>query len=349
MIAPAGRRGWVRHAGVGVLGLWLAASGAAQPLPIAAAAVGVTPQPLHEAEVRRWFARIHVAAQSLNYQGTLVSSADGVLSSARVAHFHDGHGSFERVEVLDGRRQRTYRHNDQVTTLWPQQRVAVVEQRESRLASLRQVLEPRAGQHYRVFEQGTGHVAGREAMLLLLRPTDDLRFGQRLWVDAQTALVLRTDVLGPRDQVLESSAFSQVEIGMKAKPASVLQPMRQLDGWQRVLPAQVPTRLDAEGWTLSDPVPGFELTGCARRSLGPAAGRVDESAVMQAVYSDGLTHVSLFFEPIGERRARGPMQAQNGATHTLMQPIGGDWWVTAVGDVPSATLRRFLQALQRKN
>lgn len=336
---------WPARVALALIAAWLAAAQAAGPASAPAAAE----KPLPQAEVRRWFARIHVAAQVLNYQGTLVSSADGVLSSARVAHFHDGQVSFERVEVLDGRMQQVFRHNDQVLTLWPQQRVAVVEQREPRLASLRRVLEPRAEEHYRVYDQGPGHVAGREATVLLLRPTDDQRFGQRLWVDTQTALVLRTDVLGPRGQVLESSAFSQLEVGVKPKPKSVLQPMRQLGGWQRVVPTQVPTKLDAEGWALSAPVAGFQLTDCARRSLEPAAGGAVGNTVLQAVFSDGLTHVSLFVEPIGARQQAGPMQAQTGATATLMQPFGDQWWVTAVGDVPVATLRRFVQSLQRRN
>jgi len=37
-----------------------------------------------------------------------------------------------------------------------------------------------------------------------------------------------------------------------------------------------------------------------------------------------------------------------GATHTLMQPKGDDWWVTVVGDVPAATLLEFYDSLERR-
>jgi sigma-E factor negative regulatory protein RseB len=41
------------------------------------------------------------------------------------------------------------------------------------------------------------------------------------------------------------------------------------------------------------------------------------------------------------------MQAQQGATATLMQRRG-EYWVTVVGDVPPATLKLFADALERR-
>lgn len=312
------------------------------------AAAGATSRPLPAAEAREWLARIHAAAHRMNYQGTLVSSADGALSSSRVAHFCDDRDSFERVEVLDGRMQQTYRHNDRVTTLWPQTRVAVIEEREPKLASLRQVVDPRAQEQYELRDLGGDHVAGREARVLLLNPRDELRFAQRLWIDAKSGLVLRADVLGPRQQVLESSAFSEVEIGVRPKPQTVLQPVKHLDGWRLLRPKHTPTQLDREGWVLQPVAPGFRLIDTTIRTLDAVDGGPSKPPVLQAVFSDGLTRVSLFVEPADRQKPRRPMQAQVGATHTLMQPYGDDWWVTVMGDVPDSTLKMFYQALERK-
>lgn len=308
----------------------------------------VAQKPLPAGEARKWLARIHAAAHERNYQGTLVFSADGALSSARVAHFCDGAQSYERVEVLDGRMQQTYRHNDRVYTLWPLSRVAVVEERDPRQASLRQVIEPRAEEQYELREQGSEHVAGREAQILLLSPRDENRFAQRLWIDSRTGLMLRADVLGPRHQVLESSAFSQVEIGVKPRPQSVLQPMKQLEGYRQVRPVQVATQLESDGWALKSVVAGFQLSSCTRRTLDPADGAAVPAPVLQAVFSDGLTHVSMFIEVIDRQRHKQPLLTQMGATHTLMQAHGGDWWVTVMGDVPASTLKQFYQALERR-
>jgi sigma-E factor negative regulatory protein RseB len=303
--------------------------------------------PLSAADARKWLVRIHAAAHERNYQGTLVFSADGSLSSARVAHFGDGNQSYERVEVLDGRMQQIYRHNDRVYTLWPSKRVAVVEERDPHQASLRQVIDPRAEEHYELREQGLDHVAGREVQVLLLSPRDDNRFAQRLWVDMQSGLMLRADVLGPKQQVLESSAFSQVEIDIKAQPQSVLQPMKQLDGYRKVRPAQQVTQLESEGWGMQSLVPGFRMSSCMRRTLDPVDGATAPAPVLQAVFSDGLTQVSVFVEPLDPQRHKRPLLMHVGATHTLMQ-AHGDAWVTIMGDVPASTLKQFHQALERR-
>ena len=310
------------------------------------AAAGPAEAPLSSADARKWLERIHSAAHASNYQGILVNSADGSLSSARVAHFCDRAQSYERVEVLDGQMRLSYRHNDWVYTLWPQTRVAVIEERDSRQASLRQVVEPRAAEHYDVREQGSEHVAGRDAQVLLLSPRDEQRFAQRVWIDRQSGLMLRAEVLGPRGQVLESSAFSEVEIGVKARPLSVLQPMKRLEGYRQVRPAQTSTQLEAEGWSLKPAVPGFVLASCAKRSLDPATA--GSAATLQAVFSDGLTHVSVFVEPYDRKRHQRALSTQVGATSTLMQALGDAWWITVVGDVPVSTLKQFYQSLERK-
>jgi sigma-E factor negative regulatory protein RseB len=149
--------------------------------------------------------------------------------------------------------------------------------------------------------------------------------------------------------VLESTAFSEVAIGAKAQPDSVTQAMQNLgkqSGWRIVKPQQQRSSLDSEGWVLARPVAGFKLAGCVRRGMD-ATG--DEQPVLQAVFSDGLTHVSLFVESYQPQRhhSETQLQAQHGATAMLTQRRG-EHWLTAVGDVPPATLKLFAAALDRR-
>jgi sigma-E factor negative regulatory protein RseB len=317
-----------------------------------AASLRAAPPSLHEgtepADARAWIARIHAAAEQRNYQGTMVVSAGGMLSSSRVAHYCVGDQSFERMEALDGRQQRVYRVGDTVHTLWPQQQLAVVETRTpaSNLPSATQRVEPRALEQYELLREGTERIAGHEAQVFLLQPRDELRYAQRLWADKATGLMLRADVIGANRVVLESAAFSEVDIGIRPQIDTVTQAARKLDGYRIVRPQQVLTQLEAEGWTLERPVAGFKLAGCMRRPLESAAG--DEQQVVQAVYSDGLTHVSIFIEPDKPRRVPySELKAQLGATGTLRQRQA-DHWITVVGDVPATTLKAFADALQRR-
>lgn len=318
---------------------------AAAATPAAPLATGV----LAPADARAWLARIQAAARGGNYQGTLVYSTGGQVSSSRVWYFSVADQAYERLEAQDGRQQRIVRHNDRVHTFWPQSQVAVVEKRETLAAwtTTPQAVDPQALEQYELRREGNARVAGRDAAVLLLWPRDALRYAQRLWADMATGLMLRADVMaeaGGARRVLESTAFSEVAIDVRPQPDSVLQIMRKLDGYQVLRPQQKLTTLDAEGWTLARPIAGFRLAGCMRRGMETAG---DGESVLQAVFTDGLSHVSVFVEPFRPDRHTAEVQAQQGATATVMARQG-EHWVTVVGDVPPATLKLFAVAFERR-
>jgi len=202
--------------------------------------------------------------------------------------------------------------------------------------------------HYNLSLTGEDRIAGHEAQVMLLQPRDAHRFGQRLWAEKGSGLLLRADILGPNGDVLESASFSELALNVRPQLESVLGPMRKLDGWQVLRRIHVRARLEEQGWSLSSPVAGFREISCIKRAL-QAAGREqdDMGEVLQTIFSDGLTHVSVFIEPFNADRHLRAMHASVGATHTLMRRQG-DWWVTVVGDVPVATLKMFAAALERR-
>lgn len=303
-------------------------------------------------DVRVWLTRIHEAASRQNFQGTFVVSSGGNVASARMAHFSDGSSQFERIESLDGQARNVFRHNDTVHTLWPKNKVALVERRNL-LPSFPALLQ--AGSHsiaewYEVQPQGPDRVAGHEADVLLVRPKDAYRYGYRLWSDQRSGLLLRADVIAEQGQVVETSAFSDIVIGVPPNPESVLSPMKRLDGYRVIRPDMQMTQLEAEGWSMRSTAPGFRLLSCVRRDLGgtqPAAVGEAVPRMLQAIYADGMTYVSVFIEPYREAHHAKPMPAPSGATRALARRHA-QWWVTVIGDVPMATLERFADGLERQ-
>lgn len=329
-------------------------------LPFVPAHAGDAGASAQASEVRGWLLRIHEAAGHRNFQGTFVVSSGGGVSSARIAHYCEGKNQFERSETLDGQPRHVFRHNDVVHTLWPGSRVAMVEQRDliSSFPGLLQAGDDRIAEFYDVRSGTPDRVAGHDANVLLVKPKDTYRYGYRLWADKASGLLLRADVLGERGDVLETSAFSEVSIDVKPQPESVLQPMKKLDGYRVVRPALTPTTLEAEGWAMRVGVPGFRQVSCVRRPIeGTAPDDRDPAVlaqpqgsrapVLQTIFSDGLTYVSVFIEPFDPQRHTRAMSTAVGPTQTLMQQLG-DSWVTVIGDVPPATLRQFAKGLERK-
>jgi sigma-E factor negative regulatory protein RseB len=314
----------------------------------AAAVPGVAVEPQ---QVREWLTRIHNAANQRNFQGTFVISSSGAMTSARISHFYDGTDQFERIEPLDGQARQVLRHNGVVHTVWPFDKVTLIEQRDvlNSFPSLLQDTDDHVADFYDVNLQPAERVAGHDAHVLVLKPRDEFRYGYRLWTDKQSGLLLRAEILNALGETLETSAFSDVDIGVRAQPDMVLLPMRKLAGYRVVKPQLTPTRLEAEGWKLRKTVAGFRQLSCIRRPLdmlAPADRKSASSQLIQAVFSDGITNVSLFIEPYNEDRHPRPTITVVGATQTLMSRQG-DFWVTVVGDVPRVTLRAFYEAVER--
>lgn len=308
--------------------------------------------PVDAREMRAWLMRIHQAARERNFQGTFVVSGAGAVASARIAHYWESPNQFERIESLDGQARNVFRYNDLVHTVWPQSRVVLVEQRNLPMTfpALLQAGDDRLADFYEVQQFGVERVAGYEANVLLVKARDGYRFGYRLWAEKNTGLLLRADVLGEQGEPLETSAFSNVSIGVRPQPETVLHPMKRLDGYKIVRPVLSATTLDAEGWSMRPAAPGFRQVSCVRRPLDGyplSDASLPSEDVVQTIFADGLTHVSVFIEAFNPQRHTRPMLASVGATQTLMRRHA-DWWITVVGDVPTVTLRSFVNALERK-
>ncbi len=298
-------------------------------------------------DVRGTLMRIHDAASRHNFQGTFVVSSSGTVQSARIAHYSDGPNQYERIESLDGRARNVYRFNDVVQTLWPGSRIALVEQRGqlNSFPSLLQAGDASLPEFYELRSEGVGRVAGHDVNVLMVKPKDAYRYGYRLWADKSSGLLLRVDVMANATHALETSAFSEVTIDIRPQTEAVWQAMKKLDGYHVLKPVLKLTRLDSEGWGLRQAAPGFRQVSCVTRQM--ESGEATAEQVLQTIYSDGLTYVSVFIEPFRPRRHTRAAVSAMGATQTLTQRLG-DWWLTLIGDVPPTTLHLFADALERK-
>lgn len=287
----------------------------------------------------------------MTYVGTfVVSSASGGMSSARIWHACDGVQQIERVEALTGAPRSTFRRNDQVITFLPESKVAKTERRESLglFPGLLQTLGAPIADYYIVQKVGVDRVAGFESEVLHLAPKDQLRFGYRIWSERRTGLVVKLQTLSPEGQVLEQSAFSELQMDAPVKMEKLAAMMASTDGYRIEKIEPIKTTAAAEGWVLRNSVAGFKAVNCYKR---PAAGGNGQDGAVQWIFSDGLASVSLFLEAFDRQRHSQEALLAMGATQTLTRRLadkGGDWWLTVVGEVPAQTLKAFAQALERR-
>jgi len=341
---------------------WIAAISLSAAPPMACHAEGTL-----QLDAPTLFKRVQTSATQRSYAGTYVVSANGAMASSRVLHYCNGQEQIDKIESLDGQMRRIYRHNDVVHVLWPQNHQASIEPRDLMgrlLGPGSAVARPGAAASaaastsasppsdaYEVQMGKEDRVAGYEAQVVNLKPRDPWRYGQRWWLERDTGLLLRSDLLGPKGEVLESAGFSELQIGVKLQPQQLLQEMHRLQGYKILQPQFTRTSLEQEGWALKRAVPGFKPYACVRRAAPQTPGTTASvkdgpHGMLQAIYTDGLTHVSMFIEPYDAARHSTDNPAVLGATRVHARR-DGDWWVTTVGEVPAATLQAFSQGLER--
>jgi sigma-E factor negative regulatory protein RseB len=191
----------------------------------------------------------------------------------------------------------------------------------------------RFGSEYDVAIVREERVAGHKAVLIAIRPHDDLRFGHRIWLDLGTAFPLQTQLLDADGTALEQVKFAEITINKRIVAAD-LAPSYSTASFKWYQPPQREIRPLADSPWHSEEIPaGFRLISTHEQLL-PGS---DES-VTHLLFSDGLANVSVFIAlHDGSDFAA---TSEVGASHSF-STVTGEHRITAVGEVPQATVRQI--------
>ncbi|MEY3447201.1 MAG: hypothetical protein RIR45_1956 [Pseudomonadota bacterium] len=301
-----------------------------------------------DSSVTQWLTRLHEASRQRAYTGTFVVSAGGSMASAKIWHVCDGTQQLERVESLSGAPRSTFRRNEQVITFFPEAKVALLEKRAS-LGLFPNLLKSNdlgIGDHYHLKRKGSERIAGFDADIVYLLAKDGQRYGYRVWSEKKTGLVIQLQTVDADGRVIEQAAFSELQLDAPVSVGKLTQMMAQTSGYRIDRLELENVTAEGQGWTMQKTVAGFKPVACYRRPAGGTSSGAQST--LQWMFSDGLATVSLFVDAFDSRRhlQEGAMDL-GGATHTLTKRVG-EWWVTAVGEVPPATLSAFVAGLERK-
>jgi len=278
---------------------------------------------------------IQQAARKQDYAGVFLYQQGEVIQSSRLVHVIDGTGERERLEILDGQPREYLRHNDEIQCLIPERKTVLMEPRRGdRFPGLLLGNPTELAQHYDIRAQDKLHrVADRQCRIVTIEPRDGLRYGYRLCADVDTNLLLKAQTVDPEQGVVEQVSFTSIKVGGGVDPAELSSRWSTRD-WKVLQPRIEPVDLAAQGWRIPAPR-GFVAMMQVKRSMG-------RSTVNQLVLSDGLAAISVFIEPYDSERGH-PMSAgaaRRGAINIYGTRIA-DFWLTALGEVPAATLEQL--------
>lgn len=293
--------------------------------------------------------RMADADQKQNYRGTFVLRKSDSMSALRVTHGVDEKGVWESLEALDGEARKVLRHNNRVISIYPERQLLIIRHSDS-IEPLHQQLPSnfdRLEKYYSIEQGEDDRIASRRTLVVTVIPKDDYRYGYRYWVEKDTGVLLRCDLMDHEDRVVEQMMFTSLDY-LDEVPTDAFD-LRQYKQFKQQVQREsdLEVGFDALQWRIKQLPEGFMLKQANLRYLDPTkhSGKdFDDSAataqpdLLHLVYSDGLASVSVFIEKNQGENKHLQGAATMGAVNAYGQPLG-DFFVTAVGDVPMKTVQ----------
>ena len=285
-----------------------------------------------------WLNRAASAAKQLNYSGVYVYHHGEHVEVLRVSHRADANGEFEKIEVLDGSPRHFLRLNSDVYCHLSDGKSVRLERNAAKRFFPALLPEQPASllNYYNVRLGGTERVAGRPTQVVTLEPRDGYRHSFNLWLDKSTGLPLKSRIVSSNGGMVSMYVFSEIQIGQAPDPRLF---QNDLAG-KRILKASL-ERSAENAWEIASP-PGFVRV---QEAVRPFPGK--KSPVTHLVFSDGLSVLSLFIEPLdGQNQSLQGLSAE-GAIGVYSRQVAGHK-VTTLGEVPTSALIEVGNSVRKK-
>lgn len=298
--------------------------------------------PASAADPMAMLRRITQATEKLSYEGTFVYQQGERTETSRITRLGAPGGDIERVEVLDGMPREIIRTRDTVRCYIPESQTIKVERRTDTRAFPGLLPEQiqELSRNYTITRGEPARIAGYDCESVVLTPKDDLRYGYKLWADVNTGMLLKARTLNRKGETLEQFTFTQLAIGPVSRDR--VRPKAQAKHWRVEDAAVAPANLSQAGWSVGADLPGYRKVVEVTRRFGEAR------PVSQMVYSDGLSALSVFIEPLaGRPESVRPGPSSLGAFNIYTREVANHV-VTVVGEAPAASVQRVANTVAFK-
>lgn len=190
-------------------------------------------------------------------------------------------------------------------------------------------------QYYDFVKVGRAREAGTTTQVLRVVPKDGLRYSYVLWVDENTNLPLRADLLDRDGEILEQYRTISYVVNDKIAEA-----MAGLNNAQLPKVLSLPDGLESDSdWRVSWIPDGFEAKEMNRYQMAAT-----DKMVESQLFSDGLFSFSVYIADKDEHSLKGQLVRQG--RRTLHSLVSGSNEISVVGDIPPATAQRIAKSVQ---
>ncbi|MEH6343687.1 MAG: MucB/RseB C-terminal domain-containing protein [Bermanella sp.] len=287
-----------------------------------------------------WYERMVEKAPMATYEGIFIHQAGNQMQSVEIVHGAQEGQIWERLLHLDGPSREIIRRGEALYCIHPDKSVEQLQQKGSSpfgnkpLGSSRQLSKA-----YQFRLIGQQRIAGRLVMGIQLVPVDGMRHAYQIWLDQQSYVPLRTELMTLKGKILERYQFSYFKMSaaldkQKFEPRSkgVELDMAKVG---EVLKASSEDVLE---WRLNWMPIGFIDQGASGHAPKLSARRI---------YSDGIVMFSVYVENVDKVQDEGTVQAGPTALSVQHKQWQGQTHrITVVGEVPPNTAARIAQSVE---
>lgn len=289
--------------------------------------------------------KMSTALRTLNYHGTLIYVNDGNVESLQLIHKQDSDGEYQRLVHLSGAAREVIRDNDTVTCYLPDSQSVHVGARRFNNHLLAKLTSSFSGfsRQYEFDIEGNGRVAGREATIIAIQPKDDYRYGYRFWVDKESDLLLKSDLVGADGKVLEQLMFVQLEV-VEDIPPQMLKPGVSGESftWHDGSVLASNEHSANVKWQIKRLPIGFSVSGRSKQLMPNNSEPVDYMVV-----SDGLASISVYIEQ-PKSNNQGFVGASRRGAVNIYGSVLNKHQITVVGEVPQRTVQMIAESIVYK-
>ncbi len=253
--------------------------------------------------------RMSEADQGQNYRGTFILRKSDKLSTMRVTHGANDEGVWESLEALDGEQRKIIRRNNRVISIYPDRQIVSIRNIDNN-RPLHAKLPDNIDQlekFYTMNRLDDDRIASHPALVVDLTPKDKYRYGYRYWVDKNTGMLLRCDLVADSTEetrsVIEQMMFISLDY-LETAPELTFKE-KKFEQYQQKVVDEPEVEMAEDGlqhWQIKQLPQGFMLTKSIMKHSHLATDVINHSDsshhhdLLHQVYSDGLASVSVFIE-----------------------------------------------------
>lgn len=287
-----------------------------------------------------WLSNMRDAMIHLNYRGLVAYVKDDKVNSMEFVHGLSNGVEHERLTSLNSPMREIVRDGDLVRFFFPETKSVMTERVPTNRSFLVDLPESFVGlcDYYAFLVGGQEYVAQRHAQSIDIVPVDDYRYGRKIWIDTESHLPLRFELLDENDKPVEQMVFTSLEVsgeapGRAVAPAAASGAYSEQSSKREIIP------IEAMDWSLDSVPVGFRISGYSRIQHPPLKHPIEH-----ILLSDGLSSVSIYVDELKEEPFLEKLK-RIGAVNAYTRKIDG-FVVTVMGEVPPKTVHMIANGIR---